>query len=60
MNIVQDNTMTPAKPAPPIERRKGMDADQLLTTEDAALFLAVRIDTLAHWRTWGTDPPSER
>jgi hypothetical protein len=33
-----------------------MDADQLLTPEDAALFLAVQPDTLAHWRNRGIGP----
>ena len=34
-----------------MEPSRGFDPDQLLTPEDAASFLAIKSETLAHWRT---------
>lgn len=49
--------MKPAQHAqPPVERRKALDADQLLTPIDAASFLAIKPDTLAQWRSRGRGP----
>lgn len=48
--------MKSAHTVPPAERRSAMDADQLLTPEGASSFLALKPDTLAHWRSRGAGP----